>query len=60
MGIQQPTTNAVLMEAHKTELETLNLKDLKTQIFLSQSIDYTALETILCNETSNEIRDSMK
>lgn len=49
-----------MTDAHRTELETLKLKDLKAKNYLFQAIDRATLETILCKDTSKPIWDSMK
>ena len=50
----------MLIDAQKTELEGLKLKDLKAKNYLFQAIDRSILETILCMDTAKHIRDSMK
>ena len=50
----------MLIDAQKTELEGLKLKDLKAMNYLFQAIDRSILETILCMDTAKHIRDSMK
>ena len=59
-GVAEPTKGVVLIDAQKTELEGLKLKDLKAKNYLFQSIDCSILETILCKDTAKHIRDSMK
>ncbi|XP_035544147.1 uncharacterized protein LOC118347923 [Juglans regia] len=59
-GIEEPTTNTVLTDAHKTELEGRKLKDLKAKNYLFQAINRPILEIILSKETSKDIWDSMK
>ncbi|KAH0727904.1 hypothetical protein KY289_003955 [Solanum tuberosum] len=59
-GIIAPTKGKALTNAQKTEFEGRKLKDLKAKNYLFQAIEHPILETILCKETSKDIRDSMK
>ena len=58
--VAEPTKGVVLIDAQKTELEGLKLKDLKAKNYLFQTIDCSILETILCKDTAKHIWDSMK
>ena len=59
-GITEPTDNATMTQAQRTELDGQRLKDLKAKNYLFQAIDRLILETILCKDTSKQIWDSMK
>ncbi|RVW60251.1 Retrovirus-related Pol polyprotein from transposon TNT 1-94 [Vitis vinifera] len=59
-GIMEPTDNATMTQAQRTELDGQRLKDLKAKNYLFQAIDRSILETILCKDTSKQIWDSMK
>ncbi|KAG2726386.1 hypothetical protein I3760_01G109800 [Carya illinoinensis] len=59
-GVAEPTEGVVLIDAQKTELEGLKLKDIKAKNYLFQAIDHSILKTILCKDTAKHIWDSMK
>ena len=56
-GVTEPVEEA---EAQSKALTDRNLKDLKAKNYLFQAIDRSILETILQNDTSKHIWDSMK
>ena len=58
--VAEPTEGVVLTDAQRTKFEGLKLKDLKAKNYLFQTIDCSILETILCNDTTKHIWDSMK
>ena len=58
--VAEPTEGVVLTDAQRTKFEGLKLKDLKAKNYLFQAIDRSILETILCNDTTKHIWDSMK
>ncbi|KAL3516251.1 hypothetical protein ACH5RR_023153 [Cinchona calisaya] len=58
--VGEPVEGKVLTDAQKMELDAKKLKDLKEKNYLFQAIDRPILETILCEETSRSIWDSMK
>ncbi|OMO99220.1 hypothetical protein CCACVL1_03887 [Corchorus capsularis] len=55
-----PELAAAATDAQKVEADSLRLKDLKAKNYLFQAIDRVLLETILHNETSKQIWDSLK
>lgn len=59
-GTHEPAARTILSDAQKTKLESQRLKDLKAKNYLFQAIDRSILETILSNEISKHIWDSMK
>ncbi|XP_059644871.1 uncharacterized protein LOC132286538 [Cornus florida] len=59
-GVAEPTTGTTLTDQQKTEIEGQKLKDLQAKNYLFQAIDCSILETILCNNSSKQIWDSMK
>lgn len=58
--ITELSTDTIVTQAQRTEIEGLRLKDLKAKNYLFQAIDRSILETILCKDTSKHIWDSMK
>ena len=59
-GILAVTEGIVFTNAQKKHIEDQKLKDLKERNYLFQALDSSILETILNNDTTNNIWDSMK
>ena len=59
-GMQEPAVGIALSNLQKAELDSLTLKDLKAKNFLFEAIDLSIMETILYEDTSKRIWDSLK
>lgn len=59
-GIPAAVEGTQLSEAQKRAIDDARLKDMKAKNYLFQAIDRSILETILNNETSKSIWDSLK
>ncbi|KAB2616999.1 hypothetical protein D8674_012868 [Pyrus ussuriensis x Pyrus communis] len=60
-GYEEPAKGSQpISEARQKELDAMKLKDLKAKNYLFQAIDRSILETMLENDTSKKIWDSMK
>ena len=59
-GIPAAAEGVVLIDAQRKNIDDQKLKDLKTKNYLFQALNRSILETVLNNDTTKNIWDSLK